>query len=93
MKRLILIRRVVGQSMSPSLKPGQLIIGLYLGKPKVGELIIFRHKGLEKIKRIDKIEHESFFVIGDNPQQSTDSRQFGPINSSQVLARIVWPRR
>lgn len=92
MKLPLLVRRVQGQSMSPNLKPGQIVIVWNYGKPKVGEIIIFRHNGLEKIKRIDKIEHGSFFVIGDSPSNSTDSRQFGSINKGQIIGRVVWPR-
>jgi len=92
MKQPFLIRRVVGLSMSPNLKPGRIILGLSLGKPKVGELIIFNHDGLEKIKRVDKIETNTVFVLGDNPSQSTDSRQFGNVDSSQIIARVLWPR-
>ena len=91
MKQPLLIRRVQGQSMSPNLKPGQIVVGWNHGEPRVGEIIIFQHDGLEKVKRIDQIENGKFFVLGDNLTESTDSRQFGLIDHSQILGRIVWP--
>lgn len=92
MKQPLVIRRVVGRSMLPTLLPGQIVLGWRFGKPKVGELIIFAHKGLEKIKRVSKIDSSNYFVLGDNPSESTDSRQFGPIKQPQITGRIIWPR-
>ena len=93
MKLPLLVRRVQGLSMLPNLKPGKIVIGWNYGKPKVGEIIIFRHNGLEKIKRVGNIDHDKFFVFGDSPNDSTDSRQFGSIDTDQILARVVWPRK
>ncbi|MGH7142061.1 MAG: S26 family signal peptidase [Candidatus Saccharimonadales bacterium] len=92
MKMPFLIRRIKGSSMLPSLQPGQIVIGWRFGQPEVGDIIILRHDGLEKIKRIDKIEGNKLFVLGDNKNESTDSRQFGNIDYRQVVARIIWPR-
>jgi type IV secretory pathway protease TraF len=77
--------------MSPNLTPGRIVLGWNIGKPKVGELIIFRHQGLDKIKRVSSIENDAFYVLGDNPDESTDSRSFGYIERGQVVARVVWP--
>ncbi len=93
MKQLLFIRRVEGQSMSPILPPGRIIIGWGRGRPKVGQLIVFRHDGLEKIKRVSRIDNNEYFVEGDNTASSTDSRQFGCINFSHVMGRVIWPRR
>ncbi len=78
--------------MSPGLKPGQIVFGWGFGKPRAGELVILWQDGLEKIKRVDKIEGHRLYVLGDNPAASTDSRQFGDIDIKQVRARIIWPR-
>lgn len=92
MKRPFLIRRIVGGSMLPHLLPGKIVLGCGFGKLKKGDVVILSHDGLEKIKRIDQIESDKLFVLGDNADQSTDSRQFGLIDRSQVLARVIWPR-
>ena len=37
---------------------------------------------------------DEYFVLGDNPSQSTDSRTFGPVSVERVLGRVwlrCWP--
>ncbi len=79
--------------MQPALDPGQLVVGTGLYKDlKAGDVIVFKHDGLEKIKRISKIEHGHLYVVGDNPKESTDSRKFGWITQGYVVGKVVWPR-
>lgn len=33
---------------------------------------------------------EYYWVMGDNREQSTDSRMFGPVQRSQITERVVW---
>ena len=47
---------------------------------------------MEKVKRVDGIEGDFLYVVGDNPHFSTDSRSFGYINIANVLGKVVWPR-
>ncbi len=77
--------------MLPKLTPGQIVIGWPSRRFKLGDIIILSHDGLEKIKRIAHIDGEKLYVLGDNPDASTDSRQFGLIAPDQVLAKVVWP--
>ena len=89
---LLLVRRVSGDSMFPTLRHGQIIAATSLfGALSPGDIVIIRHHGLEKIKRIAKIEHDRLYVTGDNTAQSTDSRTFGWLNASTVLAKVIWP--
>lgn len=92
MRKLFLVRRVVGGSMLPALWPGRIVFGWGPAKPRVGDMVILSHDGLEKIKRVHRIDGQRLYIMGDNSQASTDSRHFGWIHESQVLARVVWPR-
>lgn len=88
----LFIRRVSGDSMSPTLTDGQLVICSSLFKPKLNKVIVVSHNNYEKVKRLKKIEQETVFVEGDNLSSSTDSRVFGPIQYSQIIGRVILPR-
>ena len=90
---MLLVRRVVGTSMQPTLTSGQVVIGSKIIKPRIGSIIIFTHLGREKIKRISAIRGKDVTVVGDNRQESDDSRSYGPIKTSDVKAVIIWPRQ
>ena len=90
---MLMIRRIVGDSMLPGLYPGTLVFGLRWPKRlKVGQVVILRHRGTEKIKRITRLDHRQVFVEGDNPGYSTDSRQFGWLDEPAIRAVVFWPR-
>jgi phage repressor protein C with HTH and peptisase S24 domain len=92
-RRLFLIRRVVGGSMLPNLHHGRIVLGWGLPRRlRMGDIVILSHDGLEKIKRISHIDGEKLYVRGDNAPESTDSRQFGWVDRAHVIALVIWPR-
>jgi hypothetical protein len=79
--------------MMPAYRPGQIVIGrLRGGHYKAGDVVILEHAGLEKIKRIASIGDGRVYVLGDQPAESTDSRQFGWLDEQCIRAKIIWPR-
>lgn len=85
---------VYGNSMLPTLKPGQDVVSFnwaYLGrKPKIGDVVIIKVDGKEMIKRVQKKTQLKVFVQGDNKEESTDSRDFGLVDISQVIGKVVY---
>ena len=87
------MRRVAGESMLPALRPGGIVLAhAFFRTLRAGDVVIARHDGLEKIKRIRRIEPPRVFLVGDNPGRSTDSRQFGWLDERAVIGKVVWPR-
>lgn len=86
---MVVIRRVEGLSMAPTYHHGSIVVGWRLRKPKVGDVVIVKHHRLELIKRVDQLKNNQLFLLGDNPEESTDSRQFGWLPLSSVLAVVI----
>lgn len=89
--RFLILRRVVGNSMSPTLTHGQLILASGLIKPKLNSLVLVSHSGLEKVKRLKKMDKNRVYILGDNPAASSDSKDFGWIPASSIIASVIWP--
>lgn len=88
-----MLRRVNGDSMLPGLKHGQIVIAIKTHRSRIGDTVIIRHDGLEKIKRVAKISRGEIYVLGDNSSYSTDSRTMGWLPRSVLTAKVIWPKR
>ncbi len=80
--------------MLPTLRSGFIVVAS--GRFKVlavGDVVIVWHGGLEKIKRIAGKKGDRLYLRGDNDAHSTDSRSFGWLHESVVVAKVLWPKR
>jgi len=83
--------------MSPTLHSGDWLVVHWDAVPRVGDVVVARRPdrpGLLVVKRVVKTTARGFWLEGDDPSASDDSRLFGEVHSSEVLARAVgryWP--
>lgn len=84
----MIVRRVRGSSMAPTLQPGQVVIG-FRRRVRVGDVVVVRHGGRDVVKRVAKINDNGVYVTGDNSLESTDSRHYGFLAKSAILGTIM----
>ena len=84
---------VIGPSMQPTLKNGQTCIavkGNFLARP--GAIAVFTHPArpeLVELKRLVYKTEGKWWVVGDNELESTDSRDFGAIDSALIKGIVI----
>ena len=80
--------------MEPALRAGDWIVVRSLSRPpRVGEIVLVRDpRDPENVmlKRVASVADGACTVVGDRPEQSTDSRTFGPVPLANVLARALF---
>lgn len=85
----LIIRRVEGHSMEPTLREGQIVVATPLLKVGKGDIVIARPEGREIIKRVSGISSDRLALKGDNDTHSRDSRVFGEIERKKVLGKVI----
>lgn len=91
-----------GESMYPTYSDGELVRGsrIFNKNFKVGHVYVFtRERDGETyhvIKRLTKMKLTEqglkLFFEGDNSLDSVDSRHYGYVDSSRVVARVIKPK-
>jgi len=77
--------------MYPYLTFNQKVLGFHwFQELKVNDVVVITHKKKLIIKRIMKVNKTDLWVEGDNKNESTDSRLFGWINTSKVVAKVMY---
>lgn len=86
--------RVLGPSMAPTLKDGDVVLARRTEAPRTGDVVVVtwvtRPHQLS-IKRATQRNHAGWHVEGDNAQASTDSRDLGPAQVHGVVVARLWP--
>lgn len=83
---------VSGDSMLPTLPDGSTLIVRWGAQVTVGDVVVARRPdrpALLVVKRITRAEGSGWWIEGDNPEASDDSRLFGAVTSNEVLARVL----
>ena len=89
--------RVTGNSMLPMLKHGdEVLVDRHAYRqraPQVGEVVVALHPqrdNFKLIKRVARVQPDGgCYLLGDNPEESSDSRTLGVIDGEYVLGRVT----
>ncbi len=82
---------VAGASMEPGLRAGDWVLARTDGEARVGQVVVVEHPtrpGMLLVKRLAERRPDGYWVVGDSPAASTDSRHFGAVPA--VVGRVIW---
>jgi nickel-type superoxide dismutase maturation protease len=88
--------RIVGPSMEPAVRNDEWWLVRRTDVLTAGDLALIVHPSRPHaliVKRLARREGSGWWVLGDNPEQSEDSRQFGVVPVGNVVGRLVWRYR
>jgi phage repressor protein C with HTH and peptisase S24 domain len=92
--------KVAGDSMRPTLRPGDRLLLSYRRAARVGDLVVARLPGgvvatkRAAERRTTELGEPGWWLVSDNPDRGSDSRQYGAIAETELLAvvvRRIWP--
>ena len=82
-----------GPSMYPTLYDGEAVLVDRRAEVEVGDIVVAKHpveQNSELVKRIDRInQHGHYVLLGDNPDDSIDSRDFGAVTRDYIKGKVV----
>ena len=85
---------VEGPSMLPTLRPGDCLLVRGRGSVRAGSVVVARfptRPDLLVVKRAVRPDGDLWWVEGDNPAVTDDSRRYGPAEVVAVVALRYWP--
>lgn len=95
---LILLRRrsevlIEGDSMLPILSSGDRVVVDPHSEVTSGDIVVAFHpykKSVSVVKRVAEVLPDGrFYLLGENPAESSDSRQFGSITREDIYGKVV----
>jgi nickel-type superoxide dismutase maturation protease len=91
---------VQGPSMVPALRSGDQLLVRWRGRQRrsvrPGDVVVVRRPDGLDVKRVQRHEPDGWWVEGDNPYDSMDSRSYGVVPDADVVGRVLvryWPVR
>lgn len=88
--------RVHGNSMEPTICEGDILLIRKGASFEDGDIVVaFNLEGIPVVKRVLSVDDSGVFLIGDNYDDSVDSRSYGEIPIENVIGRVMysWNKR
>lgn len=85
---------VRGPSMSPVLRDGDVVLASFGALPRAGDVVLVRWSARPERLSVKRTRHRQgtdWWVEGDNPDGSTDSRTLGPAEVVAVVRCRLYP--
>ena len=87
--------KISGHSMEPNLMDGSFLrvsrLAYLFRKPQIGDVVVFKMGKEFFCKRIKEIDYKTGTceVLGDNPNDSLDSRKLGRIQLREIVGKVI----
>ena len=82
------LRRINGKSMLPTLLPDQVVMG-WKRRFHAGDIVLARQAGRDVVKRVKSVKNNKVYLVGDNSDDSRDSRHYGPVEFQDIIGSIM----
>lgn len=79
--------------MLPSLRPGDSVVIWKGNGVSVGDVVVAKIGNRHYIKRVSKSFRDKYYLLGDNPEHSVDSRSFGWVERERVVGRVFFVKK
>ena len=87
---------IAGDSMVPAARPGDWWVMRQGARVRPGDLVALWHPDrtdLLVVKRAVELRGTGWWVLGDNPERSDDSRAFGAVPADQIVGVLRFRYR
>ena len=85
---------VAGPSMAPALVAGDLLVIAAGRRPRPGAVVVARRPDESDVLVVKRVLRSAgpaaWWLEGDNPFGSADSRVFGPVPTAAVVGTAIW---
>ena len=82
-----------GESMAPTLGDCEVVLVDKQAEISVGDIVVAKHpleQHTELVKRVERINnYGDYFLVGDNLENSNDSRHFGAVARDYIKGKVV----
>lgn len=89
---MIFFRRVSGDSMTPTLENGQIVLCHQIRGYKKGQVVVAFVKNKEVIKRILKVDKDKIYLGVDDQKHAHNGKYYAILPDTKIEGIVFWPR-